>query len=109
MGRWLVWQEVRIAQLDGSVKQLGQNGFADLMFPTVQAGQELLDTADTYYQVSLQDWPTLAGQIYRQTNRAWISSLMGLGTSPAGRRSGRTQGLTDFDRGSDASRSEKTD
>ncbi len=97
VGRWLNWQGAIIAQLDGRIRQLGRDDFAEPMFYSPQAADDLLNTADTYYQTSLQAWPTLAGEVYRQANKSRLSRLMGLDASASARRSARTQRLTGID------------
>ena len=96
VGRWLNWQGTIIAQLDGRIKQLGRDIFAEPMFCTVQAATDLFNSADTSYQASLQAWPTLAGEVYKETNKSRLSRLLGLKDGGSS-RFGRTQGLTAID------------
>lgn len=96
IGRWVNWQGRSIVQLDGRIRDLEGAGLAEPIFYTAEAGADLLKDADSHYQRSLQAWPALAGELYRQTYQSRLFRLVGF-TAAAGPRSGRKMDPTAID------------
>ena len=76
-GRWLETEGRRIVQVQGQMLESGPNGLSDEVFYSVDDAAELLKMAEGLYASSLDSWPTLGGQVYREINMERLGELIG--------------------------------